>query len=201
MPKKSSLKPLFLIPIILGFGAVVYYATRSETVSTPVAPSQTLSTSVSPPLVAQSGVFPRTPPTGQKEYQNATYHVSFFYPEAFMVREQKMPGTALTIFFTHKQDATQHFQLFIMPYAESRITPERLKTDIPSGVAKDFQDIVIDGVGGVMFVGKDAKLGATREVWFIHHGFLYEFTSAQALDPFLQSILETWRFFPEESRS
>ena len=36
--------------------------------------------------------------------------------------------------------------------------------------------------------------GASREVWFVHKGFLYEVTTYKALDSWLASIMLTWKF-------
>ena len=38
------------------------------------------------------------------------------------------------------------------------------------------------------------KIGHTREVWFIHNGFLYEVTTYKEIDEWLGSIMQTWKF-------
>ena len=56
------------------------------------------------------------------------------------------------------------------------------------------RDTVIDGVSGITFVGFDARVGQTREIWFIHNHFLFEIMTYKELEPWLNQILATWRF-------
>jgi hypothetical protein len=37
-------------------------------------------------------------------------------------------------------------------------------------------------------------MGASREIWFLRGGYLYEVTAPQPLDPWLLSIMQTWKF-------
>jgi hypothetical protein len=53
---------------------------------------------------------------------------------------------------------------------------------------------VIDGASGIAFFGFDARVGQTREIWFIHNHFLYEVTTYKELDSWLNEIMSTWRF-------
>ncbi len=150
------------------------------------------------PITEKATLFPRSIPAGWKEYFQGTYHVSLLYPDTVSVQERHEQGTALTVTFQDVGVPRRGFQLFIVPYGEKQITAERFKMDIPSGVMSEIGDIVIGGVPGIKFWSTDTSIGETREVWFIHHGFLYEFTAPRESDEWLQSILKTWRFFPEE---
>jgi hypothetical protein len=85
------------------------------------------------------------------------------------------------------------FQVFIVPYTQNTITPERFKIDDPSGVMKDTTTTTVAGVQATSF-GYNDQMGDTREVWFIHAGFLYEITTYQPLAPWLMQIVQTWRF-------
>ena len=55
-------------------------------------------------------------------------------------------------------------------------------------------DILVDDARGTMFFGKNGIMGDTREVWFIHGGFLYEVTTYKELDTWLGGIMRTWKF-------
>ena len=59
---------------------------------------------------------------------------------------------------------------------------------------KDAQDITIDGTPAKSFFGYNDQMGDTREVWFIHGGYLYEVTTYKPLDTWLTPILQTWKF-------
>ena len=74
------------------------------------------------------------------------------------------------------------------------VAAEQFKTDDPSGVMKDAQDITIDGTPAKSFFGYNDQMGDTREVWFIHGGYLYEVTTYKPLDTWLTPILQTWKF-------
>lgn len=188
LQKETVITVLFVV-VVVGIGIWLSWGLFSMKQEEPRGPV---------PVSLPKSLFPRTPPAGYSEYQNATYHVSFFYPNTFSVTEKKQKGTAITINFTHASDVKQNFQLFIMPYSDKEITPARLKTDIPSGIVKDPRDISVNDAAGVMFSSTDATLGGTVEAWFIHHGFLFEFTARQTQSAFLQSVLDSWYFFPEE---
>ena len=90
-------------------------------------------------------------------------------------------------------DDEHAYQIFVVPYEESTITPERFSTDAPSGVMIDPKETKIDGAPAKSFFGYNDQMGETWEVWFIHDGFLYEVTTYKPLDGWLNSILQTWR--------
>ena len=100
---------------------------------------------------------------------------------------------AQTITFQNP-DVGQGFQIFIVPYGARQVSAERFKQDEPSGVMKEPLDIQIDGTTGTRFKSKDMLLGETREVWFIHDGYLFEITAPISLDAWLASIMATWKF-------
>ena len=55
-------------------------------------------------------------------------------------------------------------------------------------------DIIVDGTRATMFFGNNSIMGDTREVWFIHGGFLYEVTTYKEFDTWLAGIMQTWKF-------
>lgn len=135
----------------------------------------------------------RTVPPGMKEYNNAQYQFSFFYPETLRVEEFDEGGGAATITFQNSTEG-KGFQVFIAPYGEPQVSEERFKKDLPSGVRLGLSDMSIDGVTAAAFYSKNAILGETREVWFIHNGFLYEVTTLKSFEVWLSDILDTWQF-------
>jgi len=46
-----------------------------------------------------------------------------------------------------------------------------------------------------MFFGNNDVMGDTREVWFIHGGYLYEVTTYKPLETLLSQIIQSWTFF------
>lgn len=134
-------------------------------------------------------------PAGMREYQSAAYHFSLFYPKDIVVNERPEGGGAVTITFQNVEKA-EGFQIFVVPYNESQVSEQRFKQDVPSGVRESLTDIVVDGATGAAFYSTNIALGATREVWFIHGGFLYEVTTLKPLETWLNEIMRSWKFIP-----
>jgi len=82
----------------------------------------------------------------------------------------------------------------VIPYGQRQVSNERFKIDEPSGVRKDATTTIIDGVQGTMFFGSNDVMGDTREVWFIHNGYLYEVTTYKPLGALLSQVMATWKF-------
>ena len=45
-----------------------------------------------------------------------------------------------------------------------------------------------------MFFGSNSIMGDTREVWFVHGGYLFEVNTYKDLDSWLSQIMQTWVF-------
>lgn len=135
----------------------------------------------------------RTPPAGTREYQNARYGFSLFYPQELTVGERDEGGGASTITFQDVAKA-EGFQIFIVPYGEAKVSEARFKQDIPSGVRESLTNLTVDGATAAAFYSTNALLGATREVWFVRGGFLYEVTTLKPLDVWMDAIVQTWKF-------
>lgn len=135
----------------------------------------------------------RLPPAGTKEYRSAAYRFSLFYPSELSVKERAEGGGATTVTFQNIEKA-EGFQIFIVPYGEPQVSAKRFKQDVPSGVRESLTPITVDGATGAAFFSENAALGATREVWFTHGGFLYEVTTLAPLDAWLAVIMRTWKF-------
>lgn len=128
-------------------------------------------------------------------YKNARFGFMLEYPQELMVREFDEAGGGMTVVF-QKPGEQRGFQIFLMPYAESTITEERIRADIPSGSVVQPTEVVIgDGTRALHFSSTAPVIGESSEVWFIHAGFLYEVTTYAALDTWLAGILTTWKFY------
>jgi hypothetical protein len=127
------------------------------------------------------------------KYDDQMFHFQLNYPKDLEVHVYDEDDGARTITF---EGATPGigFQVFVVPYTNAVITDERFKTDDPSGVMQDPQDIKIVDVPAKIFYGHNDSMGDTREVWFIKDGYLYEVTTYKALDSWLSDIMLTWQF-------
>ena len=132
-------------------------------------------------------------PPNSKLYQSTDYHFSVYYPDHLSVDQQSVDGGSAVVLFKDKA-RSEGFQIFITPYGDQKITAERFKMDEPSGVMNSPQNITIDGAPATEFLSTNPAMGASREIWFLHGGYLYEITTPQPLDPWLLSIMQTWKF-------
>jgi hypothetical protein len=142
---------------------------------------------------AQPLARPRTPPAGYKEYRSDFYRFQMFYPDDLAVTLIHEKDSAATITFQNA-DHSQSLQIFVMPYGDPKISKERFKTDLPSGIIDQPTNISIDGAAASEFYSKDATLGDTYEVWFVGRGFLYEVTTYKELSDWLKPLMGSWQF-------
>lgn len=190
------------VALVLSVGGGVWYlghasvlrgepeGAASATEVTDAAPGFVTATS-SAPAAAGPLAPPREVPAGMREYRNTTYRFSLFYPSDLSVKEYDEGGGAQTI--TFQNPATiKGFQIFIVPYSDSQISQARFRADAPSGTMQSPQPLSIDGALATMFIGSNIHIGPTREVWFIHGGYLFESTAPQSLDNWLGAIMTTW---------
>lgn len=126
-------------------------------------------------------------------YSSAQYHFSLTYPAALQIETYTEQSGAQTITF-EAPASEEGFQVYIQAYSGSQVTSQQFAQDEPSGVIQDQTNVVIDGTPAVMFFGNNSSMGDTREVWFIHGGYLYEVTTYKALDTWLAQIMNTWKF-------
>lgn len=128
-------------------------------------------------------------------YTSRAFGFSLEYPKELSVQEYDEGEGSATILFQVPEEQ-KGFQLFVTPYAGTEITGERIQKDIQSGVVLNPQEVVLgkDGIRGLIFESEAPIIGKSREVWFIHDGKLYEFTTYAALDTWLASIVSTLDF-------
>jgi hypothetical protein len=173
--------------LLLVAGAYMFLIGSFSTVSAPE--WKALSGAASSTLPQQV----RVAPDGQKEYRNEQYKFSLFYPQDLTVQEFDEGSGAHTFVFGDTA-REKGFQIFVIPYAQEQIDRERFLADSPSGVMKEPFEVLIDGVKGNIFFGKNGIMGNTREVWFIRGGFLYEVTTYKDLDAWLAGIMQSWKW-------
>ena len=188
--------------IVLAVGAFFLFHTQSPqnpiaqipiSTSTAEASSSTAATSTTTPPLSQSTPVTQEASQGMRLYKNAKFHFSLTYPDTLQATEYQEAGEALTVSF-QDPSTNEGFEVYVTPYSVTQITEARFKTDEPSGTFQEPTNVVIDGVNATMFYGYNPIMGDTREVWFIHGGFLYEVATYKALDTWLAGIMQTWRF-------
>ncbi|MEX0931439.1 MAG: hypothetical protein WDZ88_01675 [Candidatus Paceibacterota bacterium] len=135
------------------------------------------------------------------KYVSEQYSFSFNYPEDYTssnfkepIGENQMRETILVQNVQKKEG----FQVLITPFNESgaTLTSERIRRDIPDLEIRQEQEVLLGSVGkGIAFLSdNEAFGGASREVWFIIGGNLYQISTYASQEKLLQEMLATWKF-------
>ena len=134
--------------------------------SAPLAASSRDASDVPPPL---SETTPQTQQLtgGKRTYKNTAFHFDLVFPDNLRATEYGEQDGALTVSF-QDPGTNEGFEVYVTPYSGTQITSQRFRTDEPSGVMQRPTDLLVDGTRATMFFGKNAIMGDTREVWFIH---------------------------------
>jgi hypothetical protein len=134
-----------------------------------------------------------SPPEGFERYTNEAFRFSFVHEEGAVLRTFDEGNGAATI--TLEDETRGHaLQVYVLPYREKQIGQDRFLLDLPSGVRKNEEAIMIAGVPAVAFISEVAMVGSTREVWLLHGGRLYEISVPLPMEAWLLTLLPTFRF-------
>lgn len=181
---------VIVLIMLLGLAALTGYRPNQAT------PSEQLVVSSTPSgVVVDASVLSQSAPApeGYVKYENTRYGFSFYHLPDSAVREYDEGQGAMTIVLQNEK-LVRGMQVFVVPYAESLITEERFKADVPSGVREDAEDTTLNGVRAVTFVSEDMLLGPTREIWIIRNGYLYEITTFKGVGNWFTPVIQSWRW-------
>ncbi|HVV14998.1 MAG TPA: hypothetical protein VHD55_01185 [Candidatus Paceibacterota bacterium] len=144
---------------------------------------------------------PYTVPALSKDYKNSTYNFSLKMPADFDATDipGDPDGTPNTIVLQDKQG--NGIQITVSPFDEDTgsgytLTQERIQTDVPDLTILDPQVLEVgNNYNGLAFKSdNEAFGGASREVWFVFRGNLYQISTYDRLDGLLKQIFQTWQF-------
>lgn len=87
------------------------------------------------------------------------------------------------------------FQIFVSAFDEDiqTLTPERIKQDVPNIIMERPQQVSVQGNTGLAFVSQNPAFGKSREVWFVHSGYLYQMSTYVENEALLLKVLGTFR--------
>jgi hypothetical protein len=180
----------FLVALlVLGAGGAAFWYFTHQPQSVPAAAAATNNTPYNVPQLTQA-------------YSNSQYNFSLMLPADFTVQEVPSSDTDNpqdTLLF---QNSTgDGIQIVISPFDEDTgsgyvLTKDRILKDVPDLAITNEQAIQIGpNYQGLAFESNnDAFGGASREVWFVFKGNLYQISTYQRLDPLLKAIFATWKF-------
>ncbi len=130
-------------------------------------------------------------------YTNKKYRFSLQMPADFKIQE--LPGdtddSETVLLQNTKGDGVQ---ILVTKYPDQNVlTGDDVRASIPD--MRVVQDQVVnigsDYTGVAFMSDNDAFQGASREVWFVFHGNLYQISTYARLDPLLKSMFGTWKFY------
>ena len=83
-------------------------------------------------------------------------------------------------------------QIFIEPFDEDiALTADRIKRDIPDIKMKDEKEMEIGKTKGTAFTDLDQN---TREIWFVHQGYLFQASSRLEDGRMMEEIMKGWKW-------
>ncbi len=173
----------------LGFSAW-FFLGASEPVTPLIVASQSAAVNTLTDIVTEPA-----PPLGPL-YRNRQYGFSLNMPEGFVAAELPFDGTGQATTLQDQQG--NGIQIYITPdVGKARsISARDVSSQIPDMQVVNAQDVEIgDDYRGVAFMSdNEAFAGASREVWFVFRGNLYQISTYARLDPLLQAMFGTWKF-------
>ena len=139
-------------------------------------------------------------------YSDETYRFSFKYPEGFTVTVVPLAGKegGETILVESPArpssaggpDKKVGIQMLISPGSNVDITETMIQSDIPNMKVSDSQTVEIGpNRRGLAFMSDNPAFGgASREVWFMFNGNLYQISTYAEFDELLKGLFGTWIF-------
>jgi hypothetical protein len=135
-------------------------------------------------------------------YQNPTYHFSINYPDGYTVSDVDDPtaGGNTLLIQDNSTNGDGGIQIFISPYTDpdTNITPDFIAANAPDVTVNNPQEVAMSAGGGkgLAFESNNAAFGgASREVWFVYNGNLYQISTYLQYGNLLQTMMGTWKFF------
>ncbi|MBU1102571.1 hypothetical protein KJ853_02860 [Patescibacteria group bacterium] len=136
-------------------------------------------------------VFPKS---DFKNYIHAGYGFSFDYPADWSVDIFKDDVGDVAVI----QNAETGILIYVYPFDEpGPITKERILRDVPDMTIENGRQIKIGEAGVIdvlIFDSDEREMGPSKEMWFVHGGFLYQISAAEGSGEALNKIIESWKF-------
>ncbi len=145
-------------------------------------------------LISNPSGYPAPVSDGSMLYTSDDYGFTLTYPKALGEVSDTDEGNGARTLVFQDPSGDVGFQIYIQPYTSDVITEEQFRTDNPTGIMIDPVDVLIDGIRATIFYSNIEGFGESREVWFIHKGYLYEVVTYKHLDNWLAEIMKSWKF-------
>lgn len=176
---------IFLLGLAVGGGTMYAVIQQSKPGIQKVEPSSEISRLKTPN---------RELPSVDVLYTNEQYGFSFRYPRGLIFQEFDEAGGAKTIVFQKPNDVKKGFQIYITPYEGGNITGDRILYDASGPVSDLQEENLTENLLVATFISEAPIVGKTREIWWLHGGYLFELTTYASLDGWIRDIVKTVEF-------
>jgi len=136
-------------------------------------------------------------PALAQDYTNQEYRFSLRMPAGFKAGELPNDSDGKTIVLQNAMGEGIQILITPSPADMHQLTAAQIQQDIPDMRITDTQPVEVgDSYQGVAFKSDNSAFGgASREVWFVFHGNLYQISTYARFDPLLKEMFATWRFY------
>lgn len=131
------------------------------------------------------------------DYTNNQFSFSLKMPEGFSAQELPVDDFGATTIILQNEKG-EGIQIRVTPYDDIKIlTADMVRESIPDMKISEPEEVVIGPeYTGVAFLSdNEAFEAASREVWFVFRGNLYQISTYARLDTLLKAMFATWKFF------
>lgn len=136
-------------------------------------------------------------PPMEADYTNEQFRFALTLPQGFTATQLPFDGKGTPVVL---QDvAGNGIQIYVTENVGNvRVLREQdIKKQIPDMQVLNAQEVEVgnDHKGLAFLSDNEAYGGASREVWFVFQGNLYQISTYARLDNLLQAMFTTWKFF------
>lgn len=132
-----------------------------------------------------------------QQYTNDFFGFMFRYPSTYIVSSLSFADDGIGDTIVVQNNQKSGFQVVISLFDEdiTELTEARIRQDIFDMRMEEVAPMFLGNSAGITFVSdNEAFDGASREVWFVYKGYLYQISTYVKDEPLLRSVLDTWRF-------
>ena len=218
MKENKKLNKLFIVtPIIILVLISLSACERNLSQNNPTSASQTPAGQIA----EKSDTGATTENSGFKTFTHPGYGFSFDYPDSWnassfsegdgetvLIQKSQIPnppeaeqarnGASKSQTNPNSQNSNDQngLQIYISEFdePETGLTRERILQDIPDLKIANEQAVKLSGLDGLRFDSVNQSGQATKEIWLVHNGFLYQISAVVGSEEVLNKMIESWKF-------
>lgn len=130
------------------------------------------------------------------DYENKRYAFSLRMPDGFFAQELPTDESGVDTVVLQNERG-EGIQIRISPFDDIQtLSPEMVREQIPDMEVSESEPVAIgpEHTGVAFLSDNEAFEGASREVWFVYRGNLYQISTYARLDTLLKAMFATWIF-------